>query len=157
MEIWDHPRLQAEGRFRGLDADMPPPTAPCREDEENRVRSVVSKLIANGESHVPSREAAQLEVSGLGSHVAAKRAGAERREADFCRRATAERHAKKNHSRERVTKGGVEARACVLPEMHKCPRAQWKKAPTRERTRSIRCGVCEGGAVCACSGRTDAR
>ena len=100
MEIWDHTRLQAEGRFRGLDADMQPPTA-CREDEENRVRSVVSKLIANGESHVPSREAAQLGVSGLGSHVAAKRAGAERREADFCRRATAEWQAKKNHSRER--------------------------------------------------------
>ena len=81
MEIWDHPRLQAEGRFRGLDADMQQPTA-CREDEGNRVRSVVPKLIAK-ESRMPSREAAQLDVSGLGSHVAAKRAGAERREADF--------------------------------------------------------------------------
>jgi hypothetical protein len=53
------------------------------------------------ESRMPSREAAQLGVSGLGSHVAAKRAGAERREANFCRRATAERHAEKTHSRER--------------------------------------------------------
>ena len=79
---------------------MQQPTA-CREDEGNRVRSVVPKLIANGESHAPSREAAQLGVSGLGSHVAAKRAGAERREADFCRRATAERSREKNHSRER--------------------------------------------------------
>ena len=74
------------------------------------------------ESRMPSREAAQLGVSGLGSHVAAKRAGAERREADFCRRATAERHAKKP-TVVRETKGGVGARACVLPEMHKCPRA----------------------------------
>ena len=121
MEIWDHTRLQAEGRFKGLDADMQPPTA-CREDEGNRVRSVVPKLIANGESHMPSREAAQLGVSGLGSHVAAKRAGAERREADFCRRATAEWQAKKT-TVVRETKGGVGARACVLPEMHKCPRA----------------------------------
>jgi hypothetical protein len=54
MEIWDHTRLQAEGRFRGLDADMQPPTA-CREDEGNRVRSVVPKLIANGESHALER------------------------------------------------------------------------------------------------------
>ena len=54
MEIWDHTRLQAEGRFRGLDAEMQPPTA-CREDEANRVRSVVPKLIANGESHALER------------------------------------------------------------------------------------------------------
>jgi hypothetical protein len=53
---------------------------------------------------MPSREAAQLGVSGLGSQVAVKRAGAEKREADVSaamsaavrrRRATAERHAKK--------------------------------------------------------------
>ena len=37
----------------------------------------------------------------------------------------------------RETKGGVGARACVLPAMQKCPRAPWKKAPTRERTRSL--------------------
>ena len=66
-----------------------------------------------------TREAAQLGVSGLGSHVAAKRAGAERREANFCRRATAEWQAKKT-TVVRETKGGVGARACVLPEMHKC-------------------------------------
>jgi hypothetical protein len=49
---------------------------------------------------MPSREAAQLGVSGLGSHVAAKRAGAERREADFCRRDCG-MASEKNHSRER--------------------------------------------------------
>ena len=90
------------------------------------------------ESRMPSREAAQLGVSGLGSHVAAKRAGAERREADFCRRATEEKQRKKT-TVVRETKGGVGARACVLPAMQKCPRAPWKKAPTRERTRSIPC------------------
>ena len=39
---------------------------------------VAPKLIANGESHIPSREAAQLGVSGLGT-----RAGVHRKEADW--------------------------------------------------------------------------
>ena len=61
------------------------------------------------ESQALEREAAQLGVSGLGRHVAVKRAGMERREADWSAAAaaaarataTAERHAEKNHSRER--------------------------------------------------------
>ena len=67
-----------------LGADTQQPTE-CRKDEENRVRRVAPKLNANGESRRPSREreAAQLGVSGLGSHVAVKRAGVERREADW--------------------------------------------------------------------------
>ena len=65
----------------GLDAGMQQPTA-CRKYEGDRVRRVAPKLIANGESHaLRSREAAQLGASGLGSHVAVKRAGVERREA----------------------------------------------------------------------------
>ena len=73
-----------EGRLKCLGADTQQPTE-CRKDEGNRVRRVAPKLNANGESRRPSREreAAQLGVSGLGSHVAVKRAGVERREADW--------------------------------------------------------------------------
>ena len=49
------------------------PTA-CRKDEGTRVRRVAPKLSSQTESRMPSREAAQLKVSGLGSHVAVKRA-----------------------------------------------------------------------------------
>jgi len=47
------------------------------------VRNVAPKLVANGESQALVCEAAQLGVSGLGRHVAVKRAGAERREANL--------------------------------------------------------------------------
>ena len=71
-----------EGRLKGLDAGMQQPTA-CQKYEGDRARRVGRpKLSANGESHaLRSREAAQLGASGLGSHVAVKRAGVERREA----------------------------------------------------------------------------
>ena len=137
MGIWDHTRLQAEGRSKGLDADMQQPTA-CREDEGNRVRSVVPKLIAK-ESRMPSREAAHS--SGSQDWAVTWRRSARGRRG--WRRTFVGARLRKDHAEKtiavRETKGGAGARACVLPEMHKCPRAPWKKAPTRERTRSIPC------------------
>ena len=57
------------------------------------MRRVAPKLIAKAESRMPSREArAQLGVSGLGRHVAVKRAGAERREARDCGKAREKAH-----------------------------------------------------------------
>ena len=70
-----------EGRLNGLDADMQQPTA-CRKDE----------------GRMPLREAAQLGVSGLSSYVAVKRAGVQRKEADW---SAAARDSGKTHSRER--------------------------------------------------------
>ena len=91
-----------EGRLSGLDADMQQQTA-CRKDEGDRVRRVAPKLIANGESHALESEArAQLEASGLGCHVAVKRAGMEGREAYWSAAARDCGKARgKNHSRER--------------------------------------------------------
>ena len=77
MEIWGS---RLEGRLNGLDADMQQPTA-CRKDEGDRVRRVRLRSSSRTESRMPSREAAQLKASGLGSHVAVKRAGMEGREA----------------------------------------------------------------------------
>ena len=119
MEIWDHTRLQAEGRFKGLDADMQQPTA-CREDKGNRVRSVVPKLIANGESHALERGSPQLGVSGLGSHVRRSARGRRGGRRTFVGARLRKGHAEKTID-VRETKGGAGARACVLPEMHKCP------------------------------------
>jgi hypothetical protein len=50
--------------------------------------------VANGESQALVCEAAQLGVSGLGRHVAVKRAGAERREANL---SAAARDCEKTH------------------------------------------------------------
>ena len=65
------------------------------------------------ESRMPSREAAQLGVSGLGSHVAVKRAGAERKEADWSAARDCGRNAKRIHTREIDEGRRVGARACV--------------------------------------------
>ena len=94
MEIWDHTMLQAEGRLKGLDVNMQQPTA-CREDEGNRVRSVVPKLIANGESHAIERGSPARGLRNGQSRGGKARWGGEK-EADMsaARRATAERHAK---------------------------------------------------------------
>jgi len=119
-----------------------------------RVRSVVPKLIANGESHALERGSPQLGVSGLGSHVAAKRAGAERREADFCWRATAKRSREKNHSRER-DEGRRRGKGMCAPCDAEVPAGSVEES-TYQGADSIY-SVCEGGAVCACSDRTDAR
>ena len=69
----------------------------------------------------------------MGRHVVVKRAGMERREADWsaaarARRATAERHAGKTHSRE--------THVCSLQRCRRARGAQWRKAPERRR-----CGV----------------
>ena len=139
-----------EGRLNGLDADMQQPTA-CRKDEGDRVRRVAPKLIANGESHALESEArAQLEASGLGCHVAVKRAGMEGREAYWSAAARDCGKARgKNHSRERDK--GTRMCAPGVPAGHNGGKAT-------ERTRWMPMdSVCEGGAVCECSDRTDAR
>jgi len=64
-----------EGRVKGLDADKQQPTA-CG-------GGVWLRSSSRTESCMALREAAQLGVSGLGSHVAVKRVGAERKEADW--------------------------------------------------------------------------
>jgi hypothetical protein len=107
-----------EGRLMGLDAGIQQPTA-CRKYEGDRVRRVAPKLIANGELHaLRSREAAQLGASGLGSHVAVKSTRGWRggRRTGRRRRATAERHAEKNHCHER----GKGRRTCApgMPAGH---------------------------------------
>jgi len=82
----------------------------------------------------------------LGSHVAVKHAGVARREA-YCgrrRRATAERHTEKITVM-KETKGD----ARVLPE---CQQGTMEESTWADSMDS----VCEGGAVCACSDRTDA-
>jgi hypothetical protein len=122
MEIWDHTRLQAERRFRGLDADMQPPTA-CREDEGNRVRSVVPKLIARTESRMCPRERQPSSKSqdwAVTWRQSARERGGGRRTFVGAR---LRKGTRKKPIVVRETKEGVGARACVLPEMHKCPRA----------------------------------
>ena len=102
------------------------------------------------ESRMPSREAAQLKASGLGSHVAVKRAGMEGREAYWSAAARDCGKARGKITVVRETKG----HACLLPE---CQRgAPWRKAPERTRWMPMD-SLCECGAVCACSDRTDAR
>ena len=130
----------------GLDAGMQQPTA-CRKYEGDRVRRVAPKLIANGESHaLRSREAAQLGASGLGSHVAVKSTRGWRggRRTGRRRRATAERHAEKI-----TVKREAKGDARVLPE---CQQGTMEESTWADSMDS----VCEGGAVCACSDRTDA-
>ena len=62
-----------EGRLTCLRTDMQQPTA-CRKDE----CGVWLRSSSRTKSHMPLGEAAQLGVSGLGSHVAVKRTGKER-------------------------------------------------------------------------------
>ena len=99
---------------------------------------------------MPSREAAQLEASGLGSHVAVKRAGMEGREAYWSAAARDCGKARgKNHSRERDK--GTRMCAPGVPAGHNGGKAT-------ERTRWMPMdSVCEGGAVCEYSDRTDKR
>ena len=86
-----------EGRLTCLDADMQQPTAAARMRGIAWLRSS-----SRTESRMPSREAAQLKASGLGSHVAVKRAGMEGREAYWSAAARDCGKARgKNHSRER--------------------------------------------------------
>ena len=108
-----------EGRLSGLDADMQQPTA-CRKDEGDRVRRVAPKLIAKAESRMPSREArAQLEASGLGCHVAVKRAGMEGREAYWsaaardCGKARGKNHSRERDKGTRMFAPGVPARGTI--------------------------------------------
>ena len=95
---------------------------------------------------MPSREAAQLKVSGLGSHVAVKRAREWRgEEADWL----AARDFGKTNSRER-DKG---RRMCAPYGDAGVPAGHME-----ERTCAVSVdSVCKGGTVCACSDRTDAR
>jgi hypothetical protein len=81
---------------------------------------------------MPSREAAQLGVSGLGSHVAVKRAGVERKEADW---STAARWGDATCA---------PSGDAGLPAGH-------------HRGKHLSDSACEGGTVRTCSDRTDAR
>ena len=62
---------------------------------------------------MPSREAAQLKASGLGSHVAVKRAGMEGREAYW---SAAARDCGKARGKITVVRETMAHPACVLPE-----------------------------------------
>ena len=78
------------------------------------MRRVAPKLIAKAESRMPSREArAQLEASGLGCHVAVKRAGMEGREAYW---SAAARDCGKARGKITVVRETMAHPACVLPE-----------------------------------------
>jgi hypothetical protein len=149
MEIWDHKRLKARRALEGSRRRQQQPTA-CRE-----MRGIACGVWLRSswrtESRMPLKKAAQLGVSGLGRHVAVKRAG-RRGGRRTCRRrrATAGWHAKKPTVASE-TKGGVGVRACMLQKMQKCAHEHRGGKRLPERTRSIPC------AVCACSDRTDAR
>ena len=84
------------------------------------MRRVAPKLIANGESHALESEArAQLEASGLGCHVAVKRAGMEGREAYWsaaardCGKARGKNHSRERDKGTRMFAPGVPARGTI--------------------------------------------
>ena len=97
---------------------------------------VAPKLIANGESHALERSS-PARISGLGSHMAVKRAGEERKEADWS---------------EAGARATGETRYVLPPEMQECPRGTMEESTLADSIDS----ACGGGTVCACSD-TDAR
>ena len=97
---------------------------------------VAPKLIANGESHALERSS-PARISGLGSHMAVKRAGVERKEADWS---------------EAGARATGETRYVLPPEMQECPRGTMEESTLADSNDS----ACGGGTVCACSD-TDAR
>ncbi len=79
-----------EGRLKGLDADS------NSQQRAARIRGIACGVWLRSswrtESRMPLKKAAQLGVSGLGRHVAVKRAGAEKREARDCGKAREKAH-----------------------------------------------------------------